>query len=589
MNAPPRCARQLLAVLLLAWIIPVITQGVIAGFPGRGLPVPETRPLMVHDRMEVADFDPAGPTLALISPANNSFVSGIVAGPVPVLIDVYPGVSASLDRDALILVNGTWFNMTDTSNGNYSSFMYPWDLTGPSGSIRTATMMVFDSAGRNNTYDVHVTTDNILPNCHFIAPVDNDYVTQDIMIRVGASDANSGIGSASITFIDPFGNSSQPIALQYIAGEWRYTWTCMSNLWSMGWYQVDLVVADVAGNVNTASVDILLDYTGPYLEVVSPLNQSILSGVQDIRFRIGDPVSSISMISARLGNGTVLPLTSTSFQDFYTRIDTSTLPDGQISVLVDVENQAGLLNSTRLAYVIDNQQPNGVLFGAEQINDVATFQYACNDSSGISRIAWHIDSGLLKDIPVSLAGNISITTRNFLDGVHVLRVIIEDNASPVNRRVIEKSIIIDNTNPEVSVQNLAPGMVIDPDQVIKIMVYDENPTNLTFSIDYNLYQAAEFDEQERVWTISIASTGLISGTHSIRLMGRDITGNVDEDFYIFTIYYKPSFGEQLWAWFVRWAILVVPAVAGAIILSAIVIRRKKQGQPVWKRTRKQRR
>jgi hypothetical protein len=571
-----RYARQLYSILLIVGLVSIIAQGFTAGSLEDVNFTLKPEFISPKDEINSSDFNPNGPIMNLTSPANNSFVSGIVAGPVPILIDVKPGTSASLDRNARILVSGTWYDMTDISNGHYSSFFYPWDLSGPAGPNKTVTITVFDSLNRNNTYVLNVTSDNELPDCHFLAPLNKDYLTQDIIIRVNASDTCSNICSASILFIDPFGITSQPIALLHVASEWRYTWLCKSNKWIMGKYQIILNASDGAGNCNSSKIEVTLDYTNPFLEIVSPLNQSVISRVQDIRLRIGDPVSSISNILMQLENGTALVLANTSFQDFYTRIDTMKIPDGLMKIRVIVTNLAGLINSTCLTYLIDNQKPNGVLLGSDQINDIARYMYVCNDSSSITRIAWHIDSGLLKDLPISPQGNISITTRNHRDGHHLLQLIIEDGASPVNRRTIQKAIIIDNTNPEVSVQNLAPGMLITPQHMIKIKVFDENAVTLSVSIDYGAFQVVPYDSQAGAWTISLSDKGLISGTHSITLVGRDITGNVDEDFYIFTLYHNPSLSEQVLDWFVKWGFIIISAVAAAIVIMIIVIKRKQK-------------
>jgi hypothetical protein len=485
---------------------------------------------------------------------------------------------ASLDRDALILVNGTWYNMTDTSNGYFKSFFYPWDLSASTGPNKTITIMVFDNKTRSNTYVVNVTSDNEPPHCQFIAPLNNSYINQDVIIRVNASDDCSSISSASIVFKDPFGIASEPIDLQHIAGEWRYSWSCKSNLWFMGKYQVGLTVFDGAGNMNSSKIDVTLDYTNPVLEVLSPLNHSIISGIQDIKLRITDPISDISTISARFANGTSMVVINTSYQDCYTRLDTTKIQDGQISIFVNVTNHAGLINCTRLTYFIDNTLPNGAILGLAYIKNIANFTYVCNDSGSVTRIAWHLDQGLLRDLPITPQGVISISTKNFRDGLHILQVIVEDAASPVNRRTIEKQIIIDNTNPEVSVQNLYSGQLVSPQHEIQIRVYDANAVTLTFSLDYGAFREVQFDNLTGIWALSIPGMSLISGTHSIRLVGIDDSGNLDEDFYIFTVYYQPTLGEQVWAWFVKWAIIVIPAVALAIIIFSLWINRKRKTQ-----------
>jgi len=523
------------------------------------------------DSIRCNAFNPNGPNMALVTPTNNSDISGLLSV-VPVVIeDVVPGPDAIIEQVAQIFIDEQWYDMLDTSLGAFESFYYGWNLSNVPISTRdqVAWIRITNNKSISNDFNVNVVVDNWMPSINIISPTNASYITSDSVIGVQASDAQSGIRQVTVTITELFGNRTVqgPAAIYFngSTGLYEYTWAVASNSWLPGPYAIDIEVVDCAGNVRDRSVNVTVDCTPPFMDLISMTNNSIVSGITNLQLRIRDPSTGINSVHIHVGAGPAIPMVQASGDIYEHSIDTTSMADQAIDISVEASNNATLVNQTVIHLIIDNTAPVSFLDGPFFISGISDFNIACNDWNGIGRVAWRVDNGLYRDISATIYQNITLSSLNYIDGNHTLYALIEDRAFSANINVTAYPFVVDNEKPEVSVSNVWYRQQIVGTFDIKIFLFDENDATLQYSVDQSPYYDLPKVEGEDYYAFHV--TEEYNRTFSISFKGTDIAGNVDEDFYILTVTMITGGIDPVVSTFVS---LPIGVAIGIVILTAWV-------------------
>lgn len=527
--------------------------------------------------------NPAGPNITIDSPVNNSYVTG-TDGSVPILINVTtagaggPSV-AHMDRVARIMLNGTWHDMLDSSDGNFSYFLFMSDYSSNHSDNVVLQFNVTNNNSISNYFYLNFTVDNVPPAFTVNVPQPSAIKTTDFTLAVTASDALSGMNTTTVEIakaFPPFTNWKK-INLTWNpgTGKWEYPWEIVTNQWDTGPYDLKFKMTDNAGVDVEHTVRMIVDYTPATMALVSPLNGSILSSTHAVYLRVQDPVSGIRNVTLQVNNATG-PATqiNASSPDIYSFDVVSTLfPDAPVEFYVRGQNDGLLWNSTQLHYTVDNTPPTGYLTGNfSQVTGTYKFLTTVQDASGLSRIAWRIDGNTFHELPIAAVQNLTINSPRYTEGNHTLTLWLEDNALPANTWSVTYNITIDNVGPNVAVRNLHDGASVPDDYVVIIDVFEDTEVDVYYALNDEPLRRLTKDNATNTWLLPVSNLNVSRGTFFLRLVGVDSVGNQDEDVYLFSVYPAPQ-GWPWWLW-----LLIIAAIAAVVVVMAILIYKKKSAR-----------
>ena len=194
-------------------------------------------------------LDPVPPTIAIISPANGSDVSGVV--PIAALVaDAETGIARVEYR-----VDGVLTYTADTAP--YSCL---WDTTGVAPGIHTVLATAFDAAGNSTAASLTLrVVDTLAPAVGVTQPTDQGVVRGTVPIRATASD-NVGVDRVDF-YVDSTLVGSDSTA------PYETSWT--STAYPDGQHTVRAVAFDAAGNSADSSVAVVVHNLAPTLTEVT--------------------------------------------------------------------------------------------------------------------------------------------------------------------------------------------------------------------------------------------------------------------------------------------------------------------------------
>jgi len=512
------------------------------------------------------------PTAIVSAPINNSYITGL-NGPVAVNLDILdPGDSATLEENPKIKVEGIWYEMIQISSppSEMKNFTYWLDLAENSSGFVAYEINITNSNAQTTMLTLNLNLDNDRPvlNEYNYGLANGSFITDDKKISINASDSESGINNVTLTIKEKFGDFQTylPIIMTNESNFdfWEYDWMTKSNSWNQGVYELLFKIEDNAGAVFNDSILVTVDYTDPYLSLLSPANNTHLSGIKDLTFSIYDPTTDLVGVMINV-SGTVESLDYSGNAHLYIySLDTTQYSDGSLIVSINTTNKAGLINSSSLHFVVDNTKPTGKLSYNPILNGTQTLLLNSSDNMGFSRIAWRFDQKLYNELPLVGIQNITIITTKYTDGIYNLTILLEDSADLPNQQILLYSVIVDNTNPEVSVKNLRDGKIIPSNYKIQIEIYDATNCTLYCSVDNGIFYPVNVSEvtDTIIWELPISALKLPNGYHYIVFRGIDQAGNIDEDTYMF-VQVSPS---NPWLW-----VIIGGGSAGGVALTVGII------------------
>ncbi len=204
--------------------------------------------------------DNTAPTTRILSPGPGDYVRGYVAVKIYVSDD-------NLERAELRIDGNTV--MTYSSTGTYT---YNWNTFLETDGAHTIELYAVDEAGQDSSESITVTVDNTAPTVSIDHPANNSYVTGTVNVTVTSSD---DYFAYTLLYINDtlLANITSP-------GTTNVTWNTTG--WSDGVYIVRAVAYDYAGNTGETYIVVAVDNTPPTAAILSPPDNSTVSGTVNI-------------------------------------------------------------------------------------------------------------------------------------------------------------------------------------------------------------------------------------------------------------------------------------------------------------------
>lgn len=408
----------------------------------------------------------------------------------------------------------------DTNNGNRWNDSYPgggnyWDDYTGEDINRSANQ---DVPGPDGIGDTNYTVDsnsadefplmkpsrNIAPFLiTLLSPHNESIIKQDTIIDLDIlvqdfEKVNYSVnGGANISLSSPFNIST--------------------TTWDDGGNRLDIYVIDINGNVKSSWFFFILDPTKPEINLVSPLNNSIIKAGEIINISISD--SNIKSVDYYI-NGTQRDLL------FPYYIDTSFWPDDSYGIDIHAEDIAGNMNSSFYVFTTDTTPPEislKVPANNSHIKPGTPINFSISDE--------HLDTGSVYytvdgDGPHDFTKLYNINTTGWGDGHHAIVV----NAADIlgNVRTNSYNMNIDSQTPLIILNEPQNNSQIRSGTPLNFSVIDASPFTFNYSLNMreNHTLPSPYDINTSMWS---------DGAHIINVTVTDYAGNVNQSLYLIII------------------------------------------------------
>ncbi|MBI4972939.1 MAG: Ig-like domain repeat protein, partial [Candidatus Omnitrophica bacterium] len=496
-------------------------------------------PHIVQKEMNVR-LDTTVPAISMSTPVSNQFMSMRVCPLITIADDsavTYTVSFCTSNNTVIDQVSGSGFKLSNIEAGRFL-------VEGLNG-MYVVKVTAHDDASNENTVNVPVNIDNIMPGLDIISPANNAYVRQALTVT----------GIANDTFFKEY-----RVTLRNMSGGVKYqntftTPVVMNNTLATidttpypdGAYAIDIGIYDNAGNTTWGTRQITIDNTVP-LFAINGLTNRVHGGSVSITGTSGDnfKVQSVTMWYKRLGDaayeriGSIAGATNTLAID-YTWNTPTNIVSGTYLILVEVADGAGNMQSGEYQITIDKSSPLVAIndpdatAGITYVSNTITPRITVIDDNIVS-VGMKLISGT-SVIPLNIVSNTLYTNSVF--GTFDLsmyygetRLLLEAIDASGNKSTAIATIFIDTVAPVVSLdtpENYSvrarifdvTGTITD-DRFGHFAVYVINSSNGITNLPVLNYPNLE-KRTERLCTVDTAT--MVDGEYIIRVAVYDLFSN----------------------------------------------------------------
>ena len=362
-------------------------------------------------------------------------------------------ISAAEDSD------GSWIASVDTSVPTFEEGTY-------NVSVRST-----DYAGNENELLnlVKVVIDNSAPDVSLLAPVDEGNYRGNLAFSASSDGGVSGVELLELGY-----RHSDDAQITWFNGTLlqEFLWEAELNTTPLndGIYNLSVRSTDFAGNENLSEnlAEIVIDNSAPTVSLVAPVDEGNYRGNLAFSASSEGGVSSVRLVefghvkSDGVGSVTWFNGTDGGDGSWTAELDTSSFDDGVYNVSVRSTDFAGNENlSENLAeIVIDNSDPIVFLVAPAAGNYSGELLFNASSEGGVSKVRL-VEFGYRASVDDEVtwfngsegtAGywNATLDTTKLDDGYYNFSIRSTDFANNERFVSIVHSIVVDNTNPEVS-------------------------------------------------------------------------------------------------------------------------------------------
>ncbi len=385
-------------------------------------------------------IDKEKPSLAVLNPENTSFVSR----------NFSVEASYSDNLSGIAWGNYTVSNMSEQLSGSLNDTA---DTSNLSDGEYNVSFNVSDINGNFNSKYVNVSLDTVSPSLNLTSP--SGFVSGNFSVNATYFDVK-GIDFANYTLRN---SSTQASGM--------LNDTLNSSEYADGVYTIEANVSDLSGNLNSSSVSVEFDNSGPVILNSSVVEDGNISGVFNFNVSF-DETSSVENSSFRVYNSSG---NQTPWRELnYTGFNTSNFSDGEYNFSVRSNDSLGNLRIDNLSEVkIDNTDPEISLteFNDTMVdgwaNDGKTFEVRCSDSG--SKVEKAFADGKSNS---STPANFTLTD----SGRNNFSFVCKDFAG--NKETVERELKIDSEDPEL--EAISPEEEVETDSSFDLVgeIHDES-------------------------------------------------------------------------------------------------------------------
>lgn len=390
------------------------------------------------------------------------------------------------------------FTLSGQSEGSHTISYYSYDITSNTESTKNE-VVIFDNAPPS-------TNCSILPK-YFRVP--------SLTIGYNYSDAFSGVKNVSLYYRYNNGIWNKVLTDEPPTG--NFTFDTIGD----GTYEFYTNGVDNILNVESAPINnetwTIIDTISPTINLISPINNSVILPGTIIEFQINDE-NELHSANYSVNNGPTVNM-SVPYN-----ISTSGWSDDNYTIEIQTMDEAGNFKNESYLFIVDSTKPvislltpsNNSVISAGTIID-----FDINDLH-FSNANYSINGG-----PVQILGSpFNINTNGWLDGAYDLKICAIDEVG--NNVTDTYSFIIDSTAPSIFLSSPVNNSIILSGTIIDFIITDIHLASASYSIDSESVQnlSSPYD---------ISTSGWPDGPHSIEIQAVDDAGNDGIEIFQFTI------------------------------------------------------
>ncbi len=375
--------------------------------------------------------DTTPPVVIISSPTNGATVAGTISV-----------VFSATDT------NGVTSQQVLVDNVVKSSSPSPFSLdttTYPDGT-HTIKVTATDPAGNIGSASVSITVGNTAPpppdttppTVKITNPATGVTVSGKLNISYTGSDANGVVGYE--VFVDTVSVSKN---FGYFILD--------TSAYPDGSHTIEVTAVDPSGNIGKSTVTVTFknaappDTTPPTVQISSPTNSSVLSGIALIAYSASD-ANGIASVEVKLNN-TVLSTVSGDVS-----LDTTTFADGYYLIFVSAKDPTGNIGSASVIVQIKNTNPDKTPpvvtihnpVNGSILNGLYDLNFTASDTNGISYYEILLDGLSLTKLTVN---SYTLNTTQYIDGSYILEIRAADPSNNIGKASVQITIDSTYTSP----------------------------------------------------------------------------------------------------------------------------------------------
>jgi parallel beta-helix repeat protein len=384
------------------------------------------------------------PKIRLMSPLNNSIIKAGVA--IELLIE-----DTNLDHANYSRNGGANITLDPALDPIYLIDTLGWE----DGNCKIE-VHARDLAGNTNSSWFNFIIDSTPPIITLNSPMNNSVILPGSILNFSVSDphlvsvSNSTNGGSFNTFSSPYNIDTTG--------------------WEDGTYSIVIWGVDSVGNENISEFTFTIDSIPPTIQLLSPPNGTSLEIGALINLSVIDNNLDFVNYSVNFGKNRTIP------SPF--RIDTSSFPDGNVTVTIYAYDLAGnenttwyefIFNDTTKPYITLNSPANQSFIPKGTIIDLSVYDLY------LRNVSYSLDGGEYKDF----TNPYDINTLDWSEGMHTLVVYANDTRNNINTSTF--FFTIDSEPPVILTVTPVNNSVIVPGVILNFYVDDDNLNNVTYS------------------------------------------------------------------------------------------------------------
>jgi parallel beta-helix repeat protein len=258
------------------------------------------------------------------------------------------------------------------------------------------------------------------------------------------------------------------------------------------------------------------DTKGPSIELISPLNNSVIKPGTILHFRIYDlNLESVTVsIDGNPGQSLWFPF----------ELSTSSWLDGDHSVQVLAVDADGNSASKSYNFTIDSIKPH--ILPIDPVNNSVIAEGAIIDFSITDIHLKNVEISIDNDVFISFSEPFEVATNGWIEGEHIIKINAEDEAGNVNSEWFV--FVLDLYTPEIILNSPANNSLISGGTVIDFSIIEGNILVVNYSIDdeADIPLSDPYDISTSWWP---------EGERVVRINVMDKAGNFISKVFVFEI------------------------------------------------------
>ncbi len=475
-------------------------------------------------------FDNTVPEIFIQTPLDDAVVDGWIEVNVSV-IDLNIG---NENESVYYSWQGDEHSLNATGDTYYNTTINTSRLTEGSS---TFTIYTYDNASNYNSAQITIIIDRTDPVLFSDTLTDGSFAlgTYDLEVEVTETNINQ-----SMVFYT-FNGTDYPMT--HLVGI-TYNATFNTSHFADGLYQIEYKAYDLAGHFgNTTHINITIDNTLPELELLSPMDNSLLSGDVTISVNVNDTNIDNSSVSFLVtGNLEQFLSNDTTPDDWHFESVNDTVDEdweeGNLTITIRAIDLAGNMNETSIDVVLDNTDPGFSDVMPEEnefLNGTFTISVTIDeDHLDPANVTWHRSGEDFEpmdtDDNITFYKVIDTITDGWDDGVETITIRAIDNAT--NRNTQDILIVIDNTFPTIEIIDPEEGAIVLQTHTFVAEVDDDTTTTSLLTVEIDLDGDGDYDDEMdhqstdgTVLTYSHEETNMDIGPYRLDVRVTDRAGN----------------------------------------------------------------